>query len=532
MRLLPLLLFLRLPQESPYLIKDLDAGRKVDYLVVAAKGLAGDCDALLAHREKGGYRVGLVTYEAAVGEKPGADALAAFLKKAREEWGTSYVLLVGDARGEAGFAIPMREEEGGYFSEKFMSEKELATDFAYAALGGEEPALHVGRFPADTKDELATMIAKTIAYETSMKPGPWQRRIAFITGEAGFDPMVDRMIEAQFTKIVSENIPACYDIEVAYAQTASKYSPYPPRFNENALRMLNEGALFYVYVGHGSRDGCDTIVWQKKGYPILEAKNAKEVDVKAGLPVMVVIACSTGFVDARSGDCLGEDFLRVKNGPVAFLGGSRVTQPYGNALLGKELVASVFASERRTLGAAISEAKRRILAADDSAFRRTADAMAGQIQGKDALEPMRKDVVRHYNLLGDPALVLQRPPDDLKVETLGIEEAGKKLTAKAKAPFAEGKAIVTFECARDKFTKEIPRIPSPSKPEYEEKITERYWLANEKAFTRMEVAVKEGGIEAEFTLPEKLPAGTYYVKVFAWSEKAPAAAGAAAVKIE
>ena len=528
-----LLLCLGFPQDSKYRIADLEADRKVDYLVVSAEAFANDCDALLAFREKEGLKVGVVTYPqacAAVKDvAAGPEALIAFLKKVQPAWGVKYLLIVGDARGEERTFVPMRDEQGGYFSEKYASEKELATDWAYGTLGGKEPVIHVGRFPCDTADELQVMIEKTLAYETKQKPGPWQRRISFITGEGGFGPLVDQLIEAQFTKIVSERIPAPYTVEVAYAQTTSKYCPYPPRFNENAVRLLNEGSLFYVYVGHGWREGCDQITFKSKNYDILSSKNAKDIDIGNGLPVMVVIACSTGFVDAKSGDCLGEVILKLPKGPPAFVGGSRVTQPYGNALLGKELVDAVFAKGDRTFGEMFDEARAKILAPDDSGFRKTADNMAGTMQGKDSLEGMRNDVVRHYNLLGDPALKLRKPPETLALDTLGIEAAGRTLTVKGKAPFAEGKAILSFECSREKFAREIPKI-STNAEDFEAKIAKRYRDANDKAYVRIECDVKEGAFQADVAVPEGLAKGAYVLKAFAWNGTA-VAAGAKTITI-
>ncbi len=524
------LLIFSASQESKYRITDLGSDRKVDYLVVAAEAFVNDCDVLLAHREKRGLKVGLVAYSQTAKE-PSADNLIAFLKTVREKWGVKFLLLVGDAVGPEKTFIPMKEGESKYYSEKYMSEKDIASDYEYSTTGGGDPVLHVGRFPADTKDELAAMIDKTIRYETKQTPGPWQRRISFITGEAGFDPMIDRVIEAQFTKIVSENIPSGFDIEVAYAQTASKYCPFPPKFNENAVRMLNEGALFYVYVGHGWREGCDRITWREKDYDILSVKNAAQIDIKNGLPVMVVIACSTGYVDSKGGDCLGEILLKGKTGPVAFLGGSRVTQPYGNALLGKELVAAIFGGQCATIGEAIDESKKKILAPDDSPFRKTADNMAGTVQGRDNLEGMRSDVVRHYNLLGDPAVVLQKPGGEIAIETLGIEAPGKTLSVKGKAPFAEGKAILTFECPREKFARELEKLPKASADDFEEKIAKRYQQANDKAFVRLELDVKAGVFTGEIAIPEKIAAGSYTIKAFAWNGTA-AAIGTKGIKID
>src|SRR6185436_2283799 len=149
--------------------------------------------------------------------------------------------------------------------------------------------------------------------------------------------MIDDVLERHFNAVVSGKIPMAYDIETAYAKPTSKYCFFPPKFGANAIRMLNDGALFFAYVGHGFRGGFDDVRYKDEDYPILESKNVTQIEVKDGLPIMVVIACSTGEFDAPT-HCIGEAIFKRRRGPVAFIGGSRVTQPYGNGLLGTKLV--------------------------------------------------------------------------------------------------------------------------------------------------------------------------------------------------
>ena len=535
MNFTPLWLSLLIPFSQPpgYLVSDLRGPARVDYLVVAADDFAGDCDSLLAHRAARGHTVGLVRFgdacRAFSDGPPGPEALVAFLKHAHDNWQTRYVLLVGDARGLPGRVIPMRIESASYFSDTFLSSRDLATDHYYATLGGNDVKLHVGRFPVDGREELAAMIAKTIAYETASSPGPWQRKVSFVAGAFGSGTAIDQILEAQFARIVTEGIPPTYDVEVAYAQPTSVYCPHPPNFHDNAVRLLNEGGLFYVYVGHGTRTGCDEIKWRGRSHTILDARNLGEINIANGLPVMVVIACWTSFIDAPEGDSVGEELMKLPHGPVAFLGASRICQPYGNALLGRELVSAVFDPGIETLGQAISAAKSRTLAPDDSEFRKQLDAIAGFVQGPDSLARMRRDVVRHYNLLGDPALVLQRPASDLKVEARLSQ--GETLTVSGQAPFAEGKALISLEVERDRFTRQLAPLPPEGAEDFATKMAQRYRDANDKALAQVEAAVEGGVFETELNLPDALAPGAYYVKVFAWNDTC-AAAGALQLRIE
>ncbi len=518
---------------SDYLVTDFTAQRTAEYLMVVADDFADDCDALLAHREAQGRSVSLVRLSdirRATGDQaPIPLAIVQFLKAAHEHWQTRFVLLVGDARGESGRSIPMSAEPASYYSPKFLSEQELVTDYYYSALGGEQPVLHVGRFPADTRDELATMIAKTIAYETAQAHGPWQRKLSFLAGKAGFGELVDAVIESQFTQIVLGDIPPEYDIEIAHARTASNYCPFPPRFNANAVKLLNEGSLFYVYVGHGTRTGCDDIEWQGEKYPIFDSASLPLIDIPNGLPVMAVIACDTARIDSAKGDSIGEEILKLPRGPVAYLGSTRICQPYGNALLGRGLVRAAFASELVTLGEVMDRARSEVLSEDDSPFRKQADAMAGMLQGAESPAKMRRDVVRHYNLLGDPALVLQRPGADVTLEA--SQQPDGSWRVKGTTGLAEGEAIVTFEAPRNRFAGPLPELPSEGAGGLGEAMAARYRAANDKRLTRAQVLVEGGTFATTLEFPEALAPGHYAIKAFAWHENE-ASAGALSVTID
>ncbi len=494
--------------DSKYLVTDLKADRKSSCVIVAADEFADACDRLLAHREKRGHTVAVVrasdVFRAFGAGKPSPDALAAFSKHAHARWSTRFLLLAGDVE-----RLPAHVRRSEYQTTRYPNDEELGTDHFIA-----EPGVAVGRFPADTPAELAAMIAKTVDYETRSVPGPWQRRISFITGEGGFGTFIDGFIEAQFTKIVADTIPAPFDIEVAYAKPSSPYSPHPTRFNDCAIRLLNEAPLFYVYVGHGKRSGCDTIEFKGEAYPILETAHVPRVRVRGHGPVMVVIACNTGEYDGKTSDCLGEELMKSPTGPVAFIGGSRITQPYGNAVLGRELIGA-FLQEKPTIGEALFAAKGRAVGADDSDFRKTADRLAGTMQGGDSLEPMRKDVALHYNLLGDPALSLRRP-DALEV---AAKQDGRRVRVSGRAPIGDGRALVSLDCPREKF------LRPPGKVTEIAQFAERYRLANDKSVARAEVAVTGGAFEVEFEVPAGTPKGRHWVRAFAWSDSG-AAAGA------
>jgi hypothetical protein len=224
---------------------------------------------------------------------------------------------------------------------------------------------------------------------------------------------------------------------------------------------------------------------------------------------MVVIACSTGEYDSISGDCIGESLFKRRRGPVAFIGGSRTTQPYGNGLFAHKLVEQVFAHQAATIGEALWAAKAAVIDKDTSALRLQADAIASTIQGPTSLEPMRKDVILHYNLLGDPALRIRRPAEDLELAPHGNPGPGRTFTVSGTAK--KGPVELTFECARDKFYHPVDLVGDTA----EEQIARRYTNANNKVVVKTTATLEDGRYEAEIELPEKLKPGKYVLKAYA-----------------
>lgn len=472
---------------SKYVQRDLDT-IEAQYLVIAPPAFADQLDPLCDLRAKT-YRVAVVrTDDIASKMGPGAEGVAKLVKRV----GPKFLLLAGDAD-----TVPTFICKGEYVSDRFPTDPDLATDYLYGAV--------TGRFPADTVEELQAMAAKTIAYETTLPGGAWQKRISFVTGEANFGALIDDILERQFNSVVTAKIPMAYDVETAYAKPASKYCYYPPKFGDNTIRMINDGALFFAYVGHGFRDGFDDVRFKDEDYPILRAKQVPQVDVREGLPIMVVIACSTGEFDS-SVDCIGENLFKRPRGPVAFIGGSRITQPYGNGLLGNKLVEQVFAKKAATIGEALWSAKASVVDKDDSALRLQADAIASTVQGPASLEPMRKDVIRHYNLFGDPALKIRRPAEDIELTPRGFPGPGRTFFVTGAAK--DGPVDVTFECARDKFCHPTDLDGETA----EAAILRRYRNANNKVVVRSPTTAVDGRFEIEVELPDPLKPGKYYLK--------------------
>jgi hypothetical protein len=129
-------------------------------------------------------------------------------------------------------------------------------------------------------------------------------------------------------------------------------------------------------------------------------------------PLVVLVACYTGAIDARS-DCLGEELLLAEEGPIAVLAATRVTMPYGNTVLGYELLRACFNDRPDSLGEILRLAQRRTLSEpEQGSLRASIDSLAHGLSTPPVdLPAERREHVLMYQLLGDPLLRLHRPTE-------------------------------------------------------------------------------------------------------------------------
>lgn len=173
-----------------------------DFLIVAYDPLAADCQPLVTHRTAQGVPTLLAraqdVYDEFNGGRKSQWGIRRFLRYALENWGTRFVLLVGDAsedaRGELGSSgpdlLPAPLIQGPLpVSAGFEA---VSADAWYATtLGpGGGPIdnlladIVVGRWTAATPAEVQAVVAKTIAYESPPFDEPWRNRAILSADDA------------------------------------------------------------------------------------------------------------------------------------------------------------------------------------------------------------------------------------------------------------------------------------------------------------------------------------------------------------
>ena len=335
---------------------------------------------------------------------------------------------------------------------KFGSEPEIATDNTYADLDGDGiQDLSIGRLPADSEKEIDQFTTRVIEYESSNNTGEWRRRVNFVAGVGGFGKIIDGLIEQTTQQILTDLVPRGYETKMTYGSWRSPYCPDPRQFSDCAIERFNEGCMFWIYIGHGARHRLDKIYMPDQSHSILDESTVTKLNSKSGNPIAIFLACYTGATD-HPRDCLVENMIEQKNGPISAICGTRVTMPYAMSLLSLEMVDEFFYGDIKTLGELLRVSKKRMVQGSEEPndYRMMIEGMGKSFSPKpELLKQERLEHVQLIHLIGDPLLQLKRPKSlSLKAPETAVAKSEIKVSGTAGTA---GKLTIELAYQRDRL---------------------------------------------------------------------------------
>jgi len=510
---------------------DLEQG-EADWVAITVDACKDALAPLVKHRESQGLACRVVRLRDVFDAYSAGDydprALRRFVEVMRTKWKKAprFLLLVGDATRDRDMGKAGQETLPAALVDTYDNGAS-ATDGWYVSFdkGRFLPDVAVGRFPVSTAVEAKVLVEKTISYETRSPMGPWRRKLSFVAGEGRFGEAIDKAIEDLALKIFNDYVPQGFEMNMTYASMASPYLYVPSGLTDKVIERMNDGAAIVNYTGHGATWGFDDLRFKGKRYPLFRSEDVAKVKCGERRPLVFITACWTGCFDDPDEEPVGERLFEAQGGAAAVVAGSRVTHPFSNAVLSKELVAGLFGegSRGRRLGETLSAVKRLMIDAKDQ-YREAINGYGVLFLGDPILLiRLLQDNCHLYSLLGDPALLPPFPRGAVTIEAKGKAITGEKLTVTGKVEgVTSGKAIVTFEVQRKDIRGDL-EAPELDMPGFEKRVKKNYDIANDKVVASAEVKVEGGAFTATFELPGDLLYVKHYVKAYAWSETADAA---------
>ncbi|MHC4649880.1 MAG: C25 family cysteine peptidase [Planctomycetota bacterium] len=260
--------------------------------------------------------IGIGTTIVGVSSIPGgnnATAIKDYIQQVYDTSDLAFVLLVGD-----GQHVDTPYASGG------------ASDPSYSLLAGADsyPDIMVGRFSAESVQDVQTQVDRTIAYE--MMPATLQEWFWKGTGIASNQGPGD---DGEYDNEHVDNIRALL-LANGYTEMDQIYDPSGTA--GMVTTALNEGRGVVVYTGHGS-----TTSWGSTGFSNTHV-NALVND--SMLPFITSVACVNGNFDGPL--CFGEAWLRATNGanPTGAIGfyGSSINQSWSPPMEAQDEFAEIY----------------------------------------------------------------------------------------------------------------------------------------------------------------------------------------------
>lgn len=431
-------------------------------------------------------------------------------KLCRTYKGPSYVLLVGAIESEKleeaeNKVLPTLAGTAGRMNGQ-------PSDNGYGCLDdGRLPTVAVGRFPARSVEEVRGMVAKTLEYEREMPPGLWRRRLIILAGIPAYNAYIDRMVESMAMARFARLSPM-WTGRAIYSNPQSRFSLPDEQLNSVALRYVQGGEAFTLYLGHSSAEG---LYGGQARY--LDRDDWSRLRIEHGKGVFITFGCNGCQLKGADGEGYGVAAMRNANGPVAVVGSHGICFAAMVQLGADGLFESTFAkAPPERLGDCWLAIENGVARGKiDAVTFRLLDAVDGDKRIPQATQ--RQEHLEMFLLLGDPALRLPKMRADLDITTAAAVSAGNKLAVSGTVPqrLSEARVRVTLERTVSSVPDDLAAMPKGPAETRSRVILANHERANRFVLATSEAEVKDGRFQALLDVPPKLPWPHVILRVYA-----------------
>lgn len=229
----------------------------------------------------------------------------------------AYVQLVGDAQ-----QIPSLSFSGG------------GSDPSFSLVAGNDyyPDIFIGRFSAETTEQLQVQLSRSIAYERdAATTDTWfSKGIGIASAEGGGSQGDNGESDIQHLNIIRNKL-----LNYGYSSVDQIYDPGASAATVST--NVNSGRGFINYVGHGS-----TTSWGTTGFNTSQAMALTNGDK---VPVIVDVACLNGnFV---SYTCFAEAWMRSPAGGAITIYASTINQSWNSPMRAQDEITDLWVTEAK-----------------------------------------------------------------------------------------------------------------------------------------------------------------------------------------
>lgn len=397
--------------KGPVRNQNLHAIQQADYVILVHPKFLSEANRLgQFHRSKHGYNVVVVTTEEIYNEfssgKQDMTAIKDFMKMLADRAATDadypkWLLLFGDASYNYKDGIVNNTS----FIPSYQSNNSLEplqsyiSDDYFGFLDDDESDaisssldIGIGRLPVQTIQEASGVVNKLILYQSSPNAmRPWRTLVTFVGDDEDSNTHMvqsDNLARRLDTTHEEYNIRKIY--LDAYPQVSNSGGDSYPDVKELLDKSIEGGSILLCYIGHGGEAG-----WTSEG--ILRIPQIIGYENITRLPVFLTATCEFSRFDDPNNTSGGElMLLNPSGGGAGLLTTTRVVYSGPNYELSRSFFQKVFEKvdgKYQTLG-----------------------EITRSVKDVSGLSGSRGINYRNFSLLGDPAMKLAYPQQEMQVE--------------------------------------------------------------------------------------------------------------------
>lgn len=432
------------------------------WLAITKPVLEKELRPLAEMRRKEGFDVVVTT-------RPAEDAIKALPRQ------PAFIVLVGDEQtddADQPWRVPARRME--MYRWRQQQPKHFVSDMAWGCMDKDMvPQVPVGRIPARTPAQLASVVKKILAYQ-EQKPQVEDLQLPVWVGAAGYGEMIDSMSTGLLLSTLQANAPPWARHWVMSGNATSPFCGRPEEQPTMFNRQIAQGGFLAVMMGHGGLESFFAMN-DAKGKQVNYLAEHAQKSFAIGRPAcpLVIMCCNSGNFSADK-PCLAKTVILSPAGPAGCIAATTESHPLTNYFTGVFLLDSLKGPDAR-LGTVWLSAQKAALKANNILMESVLQDVEGKLEDKINVAKLRRDQVLMYAILGDPATPLKMP-QPLKVTVDQQTDGWHWKAEKPQGADALDLSMRPLDC-------KPPVATMPSSPEQSQKLFEKANAAFE--FTKL-----------------------------------------------